>query len=482
LITPIMLRVVRAAVLPVRQELYIAAARVSGLSHPYIIRHHVLPRVAGPIIVQAALLAAMTLLVQTGLSFLGLLVKAPAPSWGGMVADGVSVLILQPWLIWPPGLAIAATVLALGLLGDSIRDAMTEGWSGVSAPRTERTPEYCQTRPSAIGVPTPDSALLAIAGLQVSFGRPDGSRVRVVDHVSFHVNPGETVGLVGESGCGKSATVMAILGLLPRTGEIDGGSIIFDGQDLVDLTDADRHALRGKRIGLVSQEPMVAFDPTVRIGAQIMEVVRTHHRVSRSEAHQRTLSLLGQVNLPDPAAVARSYPHELSGGMVQRVAIARALAGEPELLIADEPTTALDVTVQAEILDLLRKLQRERGMSVVLITHDWGVVADLCDRAVVLYAGQVVERGELGEIFRAPQHPYTRALHAANPHGAHAETTLPTIGGSVPQPGSWPAGCHFASRCQFVTDRCRQARVDLAVGKDDHAVRCIRHREPEDAK
>ncbi|WP_396911002.1 dipeptide/oligopeptide/nickel ABC transporter permease/ATP-binding protein [Mycolicibacterium sp.] len=484
LITPIMLRVVRAAVLPVRQELYIAAARVSGLSHPYIIRHHVLPRVAGPIIVQAALLAAMTLLVQTGLSFLGLLVKAPAPSWGGMVADGVSVLILQPWLIWPPGLAIAATVLALSLLGDSIRDAMTEGWSGAGAgaSRAARTPEYCQTRLPAEAKLAPESALLTVSGLQVSFGRPDGSRVQVVDYVSFHVKAGETVGLVGESGCGKSATVMAVLGLLPRTGEIDDGRIVFAGQNLVDLSDSDRHALRGKRIGLVSQEPMVAFDPTFRIGAQIMEVVRTHHRLNRSEAYERTLSLLQQVNLPDPVVVARAYPHELSGGMAQRVAIARALAGEPELLIADEPTTALDVTVQAEILDLLRTLQRERGMSIVLITHDWGVVADLCDRAVVLYAGQVVERGELGEIFRAPRHPYTRALHAANPHGAHAESMLPTIGGSVPQPGSWPTGCHFASRCEFVTDGCRRARVDLSVDDADHAVRCIRHAELERAR
>ncbi len=482
LITPIMLRVVRASVLPVRQELYISAARVSGLSHAYILRVHVLPRIAGTIIVQTSLLAAMTLLVQTGLSFLGLLVKAPAPSWGGMVADGVGVIILQPWLIWPPGLTIAATILALGILGDSIRDTMTESWSGVESKRRPET-----SRPVESGMPSKRSgtsdqrpeharekALLEVRGLQVSFGQPDGTRVRVVDDMGFHVDRGEIVGLVGESGCGKSATVMAVLGLLPHTGKIDGGEIVFDGRDLMRLGDRERHALRGKRIALISQEPMVAFDPVFRIGAQIEEVVRTHHRTNRADAKARTLELLARVNMPDPAAAARSYPHELSGGMAQRAAIARALAGEPDLLIADEPTTALDVTVQAEILDLLRTLQRERGMSVVLITHDWGVVADICDRTVVLYAGEVVEQGTLAETFHYPQHPYTRALLAANPHSADIGKPLPSILGIVPQPGRWPTGCHFAPRCDFATDACRRASIPLLRQGTGHTVRCIR--------
>ncbi|RYF59586.1 MAG: ATP-binding cassette domain-containing protein, partial [Comamonadaceae bacterium] len=448
LVAPALMRVVRSAVLPVRSELYISAARVGGLSRTYIVSRHVLPRVAGPIIVQLSLLGALALLVQTGLAFLGLLVRAPAPSWGGMVADGASVIVLTPWLIWPPGIIIALTILAFGLLGDAVRDAMTEGWAAHKSGR--RRP----VRPRSDAtehVPPNADALLSVRGLAVSFERPDGGFSQVVRDVRFDIKHGEVLGVVGESGCGKTAAAMAILGLLPGGGGIDGGCIMFEGRDLASMSDKDLHEVRGQGIGLVSQEPMVAFDPTFRVGWQIAEVVRRHHgaRMTGSQVKRRVLELLRSVNLPDPEAVARRYPHELSGGMAQRVAIARALAGEPRLLIADEPTTALDVTVQAEILDLLRKLRAERNMAILLITHDWGVVADICDSAVVLYAGEVVENAALRPIFSEPRHPYTRALLSTNPQGRHGGRLLPTIPGTVPPPDEWPAGCHFYARCDL---------------------------------
>jgi peptide/nickel transport system permease protein len=469
LVMPILVRVVRSAVLPVRQELYVTAARVSGLSHLSIIRRHILPRVAGPITVQTSLLAASVLLAQSGLSFLGLLVKAPAPSWGGMVADGVKVIVLQPWLIWPPGVAIALSILALGLLGDLVRDAMTEAWASPVNRRSERK----GVRRTSTPIERLPGSLLEIEDLKVAFRSPEGTIAEVVQDVGFAIGAGETVGIVGESGCGKTATAMAILGLLPSGGQILSGSIAFESQELTSLSERELHRIRGKAIGLVSQEPMVGLNPTFRIGWQIAEVIRRHRGSSRAQARREALELLGQVNLPDPELVAQRYPHEVSGGMAQRVSIARALAGEPRLLIADEPTTALDVTVQAEILELLRKLQRDTGMAILLITHDWGVVADICDRAVVLYAGQVVESAPVVAIFNEPRHPYTKALIAANPHSANDSPVLPTIPGSVPRPGAWPTGCHFHPRCEYATAACRAELVDLTQWDEGHTTRCL---------
>jgi len=471
LASPSLMRVVRAAVLPVREELSIDAAKASGLSDLYIITRHVLPRVAGPIIVQTSVLAATALIVQTGLSFLGLLVKAPAPSWGGMVADGLTVISENSGLIRSPGVAIALTILALGLLADGVRDAMTEGWGAASHGTARAWKRGARGRNTV----RDSSALMSVQDLCVSFRLPDGSDVTVVEGVSFEVNSGETVGLVGESGCGKTQTAMALIGLLSKNGRISAGHIIFDGKDLADLSERELREVRGSQIGLVSQEPMVAFDPTYTVGAQIVEVVRQHHGLSRRKARERAIDLLRQVNLENPELVYGRYPHELSGGMAQRACIARALSGEPALLIADEPTTALDVTVQAEILDLLRDLQARRDMAVLLITHDWGVVADMCDRAIVMYAGEVVEEALIEPIFASPQHPYTAALLAANPHGTGDVRRLPTIPGSVPPPGKRPIGCCFQDRCTVVSDDCRVKAVPLLNLGEGHDTRCLHH-------
>jgi peptide/nickel transport system permease protein len=464
--------------LPIREELYIAAAQVSGLSRAYIMARHVMPRIVGQVIVLTSLFAAGALLSQGGLAYLGLIVPVPAPSWGGMVGEGIADIILQPWLIWPPGIAMTVTVIAFGLLGDAVRDLTADTWTTTSPQRRKRAalppvpPE--PARPLSL-LPEPaasSTALLSVEGVSVAFPSPAGP-VPVVADVTFDIQPGEVVGLMGESGCGKTVTAMSLLGLLPGNGFVTGGRIMFDGRDLTRLTEPELRRVRGREIALISQEPMASLTPVYRVGWQIALTLRIHHGLSRGAANARVLELLRQVHLPDPEIVARRFPHELSGGMLQRVAIARALAGEPKLLIADEPTTALDVTIQAEVLELLRELQQQRRMAILLVTHDWGVIADLCDRAVVMYAGQIVERAVLGPMFHQPLHPYTAALLASNPHHAEQGVALTTIPGSVPSPGSWPGGCHFHPRCGYATVACREQAIPLEHPASDRETRCI---------
>ena len=278
----------------------------------------------------------------------------------------------------------------------------------------------------------------------------------MVDRISFEIGVGEIVGLVGESGSGKSVTSRAILGVLPRQAAVSG-SVRYRGTELTGGGETAYGEVRGKRIAFVGQDPMTSLSPTWRIGTVVAENVRRLQGVGRKEAMRITRDLLAMVRLPNPEAVARLYPHQVSGGMAQRVVIAIALAGNPDLIIADEPTTALDVTVQMEVLGLLKSLQQERSLAMLLVTHDWGVVADICDRAVVMYAGQVVEDASTGQIFAAPQHPYSSALRSADPHLQHVGQRLQVIPGKVPPPGSWPFGCRFASRCDYCIPACRSA-------------------------
>ena len=464
--SPGLVRLLRAQTLSVREELYVAAARVSGLSRTQILRRHILPRTASTVIVQAALFSAIVVTVQAGLGFLDFGVQPPNPSWGGLVADASNVIDSDPWMLVPAGVPLVLTVIALGLLGDAIRDSAIENWSvsRLAAPQARATAE---SGGSEVVAPDPE-ALLSVRGLTIEIG---GSPV--VQDVSFDLMPGQTLGLVGESGCGKSVTATGVLGLVPGGGRITGGQCVFAGRDLVGLSAAELAGIRGSGIAFVSQEPMVALDPTFTVSAQLAEAVRRHRGGTRKDARVRVLELLDLVNIPDPAAVAGRYPHQLSGGMAQRVAIALALAGEPRLLIADEPTTALDVTVQAEILGLLRTLQSETGMSVLIVTHDWGVVADLCRRAVVMYAGQVVEYADVSAVFQQPYHPYTQGLLAANPHLAVEGEPLPTIPGTVPAPRDWPSGCRFADRCRYATAECSAEPVALTRPEAGRLSRCL---------
>ena len=478
------IRVVRSATLSVRQELYIAAARVSGVSEPRIIFRHVLPRIAGPVIVQASLWSAFALGVQTGLAFLQLGVTPPAPSWGGMVGDAAQLIYQDPWLLVPSGGIIALTILAFGLIGDTVRDVTFERWSRGGAnenrPIGDRNKERSGTE---AGKPAPrpfvrpnSTALLSVCHLSVDFTGPN-SAVSVVSDISFTVDPGEVLGIVGESGSGKSVTALSILGLLPSNGHVSGGRVYLGDRELTAMSERELTRIRGSEVSIVFQEPMVCLDPSFLVGSQVLEVVRQHEKLSRPKARARVLELLKQVRLPDPAAVARLYPHELSGGMAQRVCIALALAGRPRLLIADEPTTALDVTVQAEILGLLRTLQGETGMAVILVTHDWGVIADLCDRAIVMYAGQLVEVATVADLFCNPRHPYTLGLQECNPDRASVNQGLPAIPGSVPPPEQWTSSCRFYERCRFATPECNLEPIELERDEAGREVRCLHWRE-----
>jgi peptide/nickel transport system ATP-binding protein len=325
-------------------------------------------------------------------------------------------------------------------------------------------PESSVARVPVAPAPAEGAPLLSVRGLVTSF-RTDAGTLRAVDDVSFDVPPRSTVGLVGESGCGKSVTSLSIMRLVPDPpGRIEAGQILFQGKDLLALPEREMRKLRGDRLSMIFQEPMTSLNPVYTVGAQIAEVVRLHQKKSRSDARARAVEMLRVVGIPSPETRVDSYPHQLSGGMRQRVMIAMALACEPKLLIADEPTTALDVTIQAQVLELLRRLQKLLGMSVVLITHDLGVVAEFADRVVVMYAGRVVEEGAVDEVFQRPRHPYTRGLlRSIPPFGevANRPRRLPTIEGVVPDLRALPVGCRFQDRCPDVIDVCRKVEPEI---------------------
>jgi peptide/nickel transport system ATP-binding protein len=321
---------------------------------------------------------------------------------------------------------------------------------------------------------TVTEAILSVEDLCCGFHTEDGY-VRVVDRVSFAVAPGRTLGLVGESGCGKTVSALAIMGLLPRpAGVIESGRILFRGRDLVAGGPAAMHAVRGREIGMIFQEPMTALNPVHSIGRQIMETVALYEPgFDKAALQRRAIELLEQVGIPAPARRLKDYPHQLSGGMRQRVMIAMAIAGRPSVLIADEPTTALDVTVQAQILELLRSLQAAHGMAMVFITHDLGVVAELCDDVLVMYAGRVAERAPVDQLFAAPQHPYTRGLIASVPlPETPTKSVLRTIEGVVPPLTRMPTGCRFSNRCPFADDQCRAAVPVLQGSQAGREVAC----------
>ena len=321
--------------------------------------------------------------------------------------------------------------------------------------------------------------LLSIRDLHTSFYTESGV-ARAVDGVSFDIGAGETLGIVGESGCGKSVTALSILRLIQPPGRIETGSVIeFDGKNLVTLDDADIRDIRGNRISMIFQEPMSALNPVFTVGDQVAEVARVHAGMSRRDAFERAVEMLELTGMPDAEARARQYPHQLSGGMRQRVLIAMALMMKPALVIADEPTTALDVTIQAQILDLLLDLQKKIGTSILMITHDLGVIAETASRVIVMYAGEVVEEAQVDELFAKPHHPYTEGLIHSMPHIGHDQERLNVIPGTVPAPTEWPSGCRFRERCPYSWDLCEREHPPLYQIGSSHISRCHLAIEPE---
>jgi ABC-type dipeptide/oligopeptide/nickel transport system ATPase component/ABC-type dipeptide/oligopeptide/nickel transport system permease subunit len=432
LIAPGFFRLTRTAVMSVRNELYVDAARVSGLSDFRIITKHIFTVVRAPIIIQSAMISGIAISIQSGLEFLGL-GDTTLISWGVMLNEGFMNIFINPLLVLWPGLIISLTIGSFALFGNAVRDALEDAQKIKKSKASKAADDALATEHIAPLTDAEKQAaagrLLSVSHLSVGYPQGDGSVKKVVQDVSFELDKGEVLGIVGESGSGKSQTAFSILGLLPSNAQIVSGHIICAGQDLVSpvqgaISQKAMTAFRGKKIAYIPQEPMSNLDPAFTIGYQLVRPMTQVLGISKKEAKARALKLLDDVGINNPERVFKSYPHEVSGGMAQRVLIAGAISCEPDLLIADEPTTALDVTVQAEVLDLLRDLQKRLGMGMVLVTHNFGVVADLADRVVVMQYGRVVEQGDVREILKNPQEQYTQILLSSMLEGKTPMTML----------------------------------------------------------
>jgi ABC-type dipeptide/oligopeptide/nickel transport system ATPase component/ABC-type dipeptide/oligopeptide/nickel transport system permease subunit len=439
LIAPGFFRLTRTAVMGVRNELYVDAARVSGLSDFRIISKHIFTVVRAPIIIQSAMISGIAISIQSGLEFLGL-GDSSLISWGVMLNEGFMNIFINPLLVLWPAIIISLTIGSFALFGNAVRDALEDAQK-VDSPSKDKKRKATAAKvakaelalaveeTTSIETLKKTSHLLSVSHLSVGYPQGDGSIKQVVQDVSFNVDKGEVLGIVGESGSGKSQTAFSILGLLPSNAKIVSGHIIFSGEDLVSpeegsISQKAMTAFRGKKIAYIPQEPMSNLDPAFTIGYQLVRPMTQVLGISKKEAKARAINLLDTVGINNPERVFNSYPHEVSGGMAQRVLIAGAISCEPDLLIADEPTTALDVTVQAEVLDLLRDLQKRLGMGMVLVTHNFGVIADLADRVVVMQNGKVVESGDVRDILRAPKETYTQVLLSSMLEGKTPMTML----------------------------------------------------------
>lgn len=473
-------RLARGVVLAEREELYVDGARVGGLPTRTIIFKHILPNIAPPLIVQTSLLFGAVILIEAGLSFLGVGVPISEPSWGRLLADSRSVLATNPFLSIPPGVAIALTVLAWNILGDGLRDALGQDVTTNQLTTVRKKVKAGKANTATHFAPdTVQSAALFLNNVEVRFPTPRGDDVTILRDLSYAVSKGETLGIVGESGSGKSMSVMAAMGIVPAPGRVTNGQIFLNGREISALSESELQKVRGREIAMIFQEPIASLNPALTVGQQLIMPIQKHLGLSKKEAWKKAADLLRLVRVPDVERRMDEYPHQFSGGMAQRVGIARALSCDPSVLIADEPTTALDVTVQGQVIDLLKDIQKETGVGIIFITHDLGVIAEVADRVAVMYAGEVVEVGNVEEVLAAPKHPYTRALLETLPHhGRSADGKLAVIDGLVPPPTSWPTGCRFHPRCQFAVKACAaDDLIPLRKAASDHYTRCIRYEE-----
>jgi peptide/nickel transport system permease protein len=459
-------RVVRSRVLAEREKDYVLAARSLGASRPRILVRYVLPSVWQVIPVIAMLDLGFLVIVESTLSFFGFGITPPTPSWGSILADGRQYMVVSPWLPVLPGIAITFTVLSINLTADGLADVLDPKLAmGTFRRQILRLPG------AAIALDE-EARLLRVRDLRVDFSLEDRV-VHAVRGVSFDLGRGETLGIVGESGSGKSVTALSIIQLLDAPGRVVDGEILFDGRDLTRISDRAMAGLRGRRIGMIFQNPSSSLTPVLTVGFQLVETLREHLGVAQAEARRRARAALVGVGIGDPDRVLRRYPFQLSGGMNQRVMIAMTMACEPDLLLADEPTTALDVTTEAQILEQLRELTRGSRTSLVLITHDIALVSQYADVVLVMYAGRVAERGPADAVIADPKHPYTKALLAALPHvDMPSGARLEPIPGELPDPADPPKGCPFAPRCPFVMDVCREVDPEPFVVGSDRTAAC----------
>ncbi|MEU5996988.1 dipeptide/oligopeptide/nickel ABC transporter permease/ATP-binding protein [Streptomyces sp. NPDC047197] len=484
LFTPPIARVVRANVMDQYGEDYVVAERIVGARTPHILIKHVAINCAAPILVFCTVQVAEAIVFEASLSFIGAGVRPPDPSWGSVIADGKNMVLLGGW--WAtvfPGLLMLITVLALNILSEGVSDA----WA---APATRDVPGAARKEDleDRLEAPEPGSgkvlelpglteaaqrlrsrarplpegtAVLTVSDLAIGFEARHGG-VDIVDGISFHVRPGEVLGLVGESGCGKSLTALTVMGLEPKGARVSG-QVNFNGEQLIGMPMRARRRLLGHDMAMIYQDALSSLNPAMTVRSQLKQVVRRGGR-------RTSVELLELVGL-DPDRTLRSYPHELSGGQRQRVLIAMALSRDPKLIVADEPTTALDVTVQAQVIQLLLRLREELGFALILVSHDLALVTDVTDRVVVMYGGQIVETGVTADLVETPSHHYTRGLLGSVLSLESAAERLTQIKGVVPSPADFPAGCRFADRCPLASEVCRTTAPEL-VGGARHSIAC----------
>jgi peptide/nickel transport system permease protein len=469
---PFFARNIRGVTVGIAHREFVDAARLSGMNSWRIIAAEIFPNVLPVIVITMSTTVGWMILETAGLSFLGLGSQPPQADLGSMLGEGRKLIITAPHVSAIPGVVIFLIVMSINLLGDGVRDALDprlkSGALNRPAPRTR----VDLTAPSPAGGAS-EEALLSVDDLQTEFDV--GARVyKAVGGVSFQVRRGECLGLIGESGSGKSVTALSLLGLAASPpGVIRGGRVAFDGDDLLTVSDEHLRHVRGGRVAYIFQDPLSTLHPLFSVGDQIVEAIRAHRPLSREAAWQEAVKLLDLVRIPNAPERAKVLPHQLSGGMRQRVGIALALANDPDLIIADEPTTALDVTVQAQILALLDELRRTRSLSILFITHDFGVVSQLCDRVAVMYAGRIVEVGETEDVLARPAHPYTARLIECVPVLGSGRRVLPSIPGLPPAVDRLPAGCAFAPRCDNARETCRSGDVSNNAISPSRAVRCL---------
>jgi peptide/nickel transport system permease protein len=448
---------------------FVDAARLSGKGHLSIIVTEILPNVVPVIVIAMSTTIGWMILETAGLSFLGLGSQPPTSDLGSMLGEARAALITAPHTSVIPGVMIFLIVMSINLLGDGVRDALDPRLrsGALSRPQATTLVDRAHVPPEAAA-----KGVLELVDLQTQFHV--GRRVyRAVGGVSLAIKPGECLGLIGESGSGKSVTALSIMGLVASPpGVITGGAVRFEGVDLLSRPYRGLRALRGKRVAYIFQDPLSTLHPLYRIGDQMVEAMLVHGQMTRDQARARCVELLKTVRIPNAESRMQSYPHELSGGMRQRVGIAMALSNDPDVIIADEPTTALDVTVQAQVLALLDDLRRDSQLSILFITHDFGVVSQLCDRVAVMYAGRIVETGATGDVLTAPQHPYTKRLIQSVPELGGGKRELVAIPGLPPAVDNLPKGCAFAPRCLRAQEICSLGDVALS-GSDTRAVRCL---------
>ncbi|BCH67827.1 MULTISPECIES: dipeptide/oligopeptide/nickel ABC transporter permease/ATP-binding protein [Rhizobium/Agrobacterium group] len=463
---PTFVRVVYSGVLGIREQEFVEAMRALGVRSSFIMFRTILPNIIGPLLVQCSIAMATAVLMESGLSFLGLGVPPPESSLGLMVASARMSMYQAPHLLIWPAAALTFIVLVMNALCDGLRDHFDP------RPRL-RARAIIEPRLSHAADANRDACLL-VNDLSVTITN-DKAPLYAVRNVSLSICSGEIVALVGESGSGKSLLSLSVMGLLPEGVAARSGSIQIEREEILGLSEGELLKSRGRKLAMIFQDPSSSLNPVKKIGFQLAEALQAHAKMTRKQVSHAVVDLLSSVGIADPARRARVYPHEMSGGMKQRVMIAIALANQPKLLIADEPTTALDVTIQAQVLDLIRKRRDEGDLAILFVTHSLGVVREIADRVMVMYAGEILEEGPVGDVFHKPKHPYTMALLKSYPKEfGPAPVGIP---GSVPPPHHLPPGCSFAPRCPLCLPDCERQRPSLVSIEVDRKTRCIRWEE-----